>query len=134
LQLLFRRDAKDGMSNVELITISRSLFGNIEGLNQVITYERLLEKLNLQILSLDDRGDLLYKVLKRICNWPCLSNLENIDEKDNNVERTFSLYEILVLVSIFNGKALQKIGMKDDYFIHLIFILLISTEDMNYLE
>lgn len=125
LHTAFRREAKEALSNIELISISRSLFGKIVGLNERISYANLLEKLKLQILLTDDRGDLLYCFLKTISNAPCFSNSFDIEDK------SFSLYDILILVSVLNSKGLKKFGLNDEYLVHLIFVVLVSSSPPN---
>jgi hypothetical protein len=124
LKALFRKEAKDSMSNIELISISHFLFGNIKGLSETITYESLLLKLNLHQLYETERGAILYKILKNLSNWPCLNEFDN-EEKPNE----FTLYDILIIVYILNCNGFEKLGFNYyDYYVKLIFIL-ISSQD-----
>ena len=126
LHTAFKREAKEALTNIELISISHFLFGKIVGLNERISYNELLEKLDLKVLSTDDRGNMLYKFLKIVSSSPCFSNTIDLGDK------SFSLYDVLILVSILNGKGLRRLGLSDEYLIHLIFIVLVSSSSSSF--
>lgn len=129
LHTAFTQEAKKTLSNVDLIALSTALFGKIAKLNDTLPYSQLLAKLHLDPILADERANLLYILLKKLAHWPCLSTAVVHDNNDG--DHVFSLSELITLVAIFNNKAFQRIGLQDEYFIHLIFILLINIQNNN---
>lgn len=126
LRVLFRKEVKNFLSNIELITISRFLFGDIKGLNEVIKYCDLLKLLNLSFPTEDKRKVILYKFLKALSNWPLLS--ERVEYTEDSA---FTLNEVLVLLFILNKNGFEKLGFNYyDYYVKLIF-LIFSLEDAD---
>lgn len=124
LRSIFRKAAKDSFSNIELISISKFLFGSVKGLNETISYELLLAKLHLECLLDDEKGDMLFKLLKNLRNWPCVS--------ENDIEGDFSLQDIITIIYILNSNGFGKLGLDYyEYFAKLVFMLITIEPEVD---
>lgn len=118
---LFWKHVRSNMSNIELITISTFSFGCIKELNDTITYEELMNKLGMSIILDDERGDIVYKILKGLSNWPLISDFHHSGDRQYD---EFTLNELIIIVYLLYCKGFKKVGLDDEYVIRLIFKLI----------
>lgn len=123
---LFWKHVRSNMSNIELITISTFSFGCIKELNDTITYEELMNKLGMSIILDDERGDIVYKILKGLSNWPLISDFHHSGDRQYD---EFTLNELIIIVYLLYCKGFKKVGLDDEYVIRLIFKLISKNSE-----
>lgn len=112
----FRKYVKTLYNNVELITISHFFFGKVVGLNTSITYDAMLEQLNFNCLANTELYEPLYKFLKRVSQWP------NISQQLEGNDKTFTLGDIIVIIFFLNKNGLEKLGLNETNYIYSFYL------------
>lgn len=117
LHQTFRRLAKERTPSVDLLTISRGIFGEVRGLDETVSLEHLKDKTGVN-------DDNIWKLYKSLSKWPCLRDL---NQEDYNY---FTLGEIVILTFLLNG-GFRKLGLDGNYFTKLVFILAAHVKGEN---